>query len=136
ARDGVEVNSEDGRDRRDARALAGDEVTNLPIRIDLHVGVEDLGVRLERRGELARELGPARVIERERLWRVDVLSGRLLRERRRRLVLVLDAVHLLRALLEIGRERLLVLVVGEQPERISQRGRIAVERPLATNFVA
>src|SRR2546430_1842462 len=64
------------------------------------------------------------------------LDLRLLAREAGRPVRVVGAVDLLALLLEIGRERLLVEIVGEQPQRVAQRGLVVVERRLATRAVA
>ena len=113
--------------RHQPRAFGAGELALLVIHRHAHVRVEQLGVRSEPLGLLAQLPVPAGAIERERRRWIDRHLRLFPGEAGRRLWIV-RPVHLLALLLQERRERLLVRLVRQEPERVAQRGGIVVER--------
>ena len=135
ARPGLHVQGVDHALRHQPRPLAAGELPLLVVHRGAHLRVEQLGVRAEPLGLRPQLASPAGPVEGERDRRIDGHLELLAREARGRLGIV-GTVDLLALLLQEGGQRLLVRLVGQEPERVAQRGRIVVERRLAPGGVA
>ena len=135
ARPGLHVQAVDDALGDQARALGAGHLALLAVDAGTQLRIEQLGVRaqtvrLEPQLALPR-LGVEGVLRPGH--HVDV---RFLAREAGRPLRIVGPVDLLALLLEVGRKRLLVEIVGEQPQRVAQRGRVVVEGRVTTRAVA